>query len=105
MFRAMGFDDDQSSSLISVTDPTADATPCNVNLAVEVVREDRRPSDVPTRESVENAIAVQAATGGSTGGVLHLLAMACGAGIDLELTDFDPAANGAVTNSGCSDRQ
>ena len=42
-----------------------------------------------TRGSLENAIAAVAATGGSTNGVLHLLAVAHEAGIELELEDFD----------------
>ncbi|KDE58192.1 dihydroxy-acid dehydratase [Halostagnicola sp. A56] len=58
-------------------------------LGVEVVEEDRRPSDIITRESFENAIAVQTAIGGSTNGVLHLLALAREAGIDLDIEDFD----------------
>jgi len=58
-------------------------------LAVEVIEADRRPSDILSQESFENAIAVQTAIGGSTNAVLHLLAMAREAGIDLEITDFD----------------
>ncbi len=58
-------------------------------LAVEVVEEDRRPSDILTRESFENAIALQTAVGGSTNGVLHLLALAREAGVDLDMEDFD----------------
>ncbi|GAB7020426.1 dihydroxy-acid dehydratase [Halostagnicola bangensis] len=58
-------------------------------LGVEVVEEDRRPSDIISRKSFENAIAVQTAIGGSTNGVLHLLALAREAGVDLEIEDFD----------------
>jgi len=58
-------------------------------LAVEVIEERRRPSDVLSRASFENAIAVQTAVGGSTNGVLHLLALAAEAGIDLAIEDFD----------------
>ncbi|WP_338729553.1 dihydroxy-acid dehydratase [Haladaptatus sp. DJG-WS-42] len=58
-------------------------------LAVEVIREERRPSDILSRKSFENAIAVQTAIGGSTNGVLHLLALAREAGIDLDIDDFD----------------
>jgi dihydroxy-acid dehydratase len=58
-------------------------------LATEVVEADRRPSDILSRESFENAIAVQTAIGGSTNGVLHLLALAAEAGIDLDIDDFD----------------
>jgi dihydroxy-acid dehydratase len=58
-------------------------------LALECVREDRRPSDILTKESFENAIAVQVALGGSTNAVLHLLALAAEAGIDLSIEEFD----------------
>jgi len=58
-------------------------------LALECVHEDRRPSDILTEESFENAIAVQVALGGSTNGVLHLPALAAEAGIDLSIDDFD----------------
>jgi dihydroxy-acid dehydratase len=58
-------------------------------LAVEVIQEQRRPSDFLSRESFENAIALQVAVGGSTNGVLHLLALAAEAGIDLSIERFD----------------
>jgi dihydroxy-acid dehydratase len=58
-------------------------------LAVELVESDTRPSQVLTRESIENAISAIAATGGSTNGVLHLLAIAHEAGIELTIDDFD----------------
>ena len=50
---------------------------------------DIRPSQVITRESLENAIACVCASGGSTNGVLHLLAVAREAGVDLEIDDFE----------------
>jgi len=58
-------------------------------VVLDCVRNDRRPSDILTRESFENAIAVQVALGGSTNGVLHLLAMAAEAEIDLDIEEFD----------------
>ncbi len=58
-------------------------------LVMELLSRDLRPSQIVTRKSVENAIAAVAATGGSTNAVLHLLAIACEAGIKLELDDFD----------------
>ena len=58
-------------------------------LAVEVVEERRRPSDFLTRDSFENAIALQVAVGGSTNAVLHLLAMAAEAGVDLDIETFN----------------
>jgi dihydroxy-acid dehydratase len=58
-------------------------------LAMKLVTEDTRPSSILTREAFENAIAAVAATGGSTNGVLHLLAIAAEAGIELSIDDFD----------------
>ena len=61
-------------------------------LAMDLVRSDTRPSQIITREALENAIASIAATGGSTNGVLHLLAIARELGVPLELDDFDEIA-------------
>ncbi|MEF8907143.1 MAG: dihydroxy-acid dehydratase [Haloarculaceae archaeon] len=58
-------------------------------LAVEAVEAGRKPSDFLTKDSFENAITLQVAIGGSTNAVLHLLAMAAEAGIDLEIEEFD----------------
>jgi dihydroxy-acid dehydratase len=58
-------------------------------LALECVREERTPSSILTKESFENAVAVQVALGGSTNAVLHLLALAAEAGIDLSIEEFD----------------
>jgi dihydroxy-acid dehydratase len=61
-------------------------------LVLELVREDRRPSQIVTREALENAAASISATGGSTNGVLHLLAIARELSIPFELEDFDRIA-------------
>jgi dihydroxy-acid dehydratase len=61
-------------------------------MAMDLVRAETRPSELLTREAFENAIAAIAATGGSTNGVLHLLAIAREAGVPLELEDFDTIA-------------
>jgi dihydroxy-acid dehydratase len=63
-------------------------------LAVELVREDRRPSTILTRGSFRNAIVTLAAIGGSTNGVVHLLALAGRLGTDLSLDDFDRIGSG-----------
>jgi len=55
---------------------------------VEMIGEDLKPSDILTRAAFENAILVNAAVGGSTNAVLHLLALAGRVGIDLTLDDF-----------------
>ena len=61
-------------------------------LAMQLVRDDVRPSDIVTRDSLENAAASIAATGGSTNGVLHLIAIARELGIEFTLRDFDEVA-------------
>ena len=58
-------------------------------LVLDCIENGRRPSDILSRKSFENAIAVQTAIGGSTNGVLHLLALAAEAGVDLSIEDFD----------------
>ena len=58
-------------------------------LVVEVIEAGRKPSDFLSKESFENAIALQVAVGGSTNAVLHLLAMAAEAGVDLDIEDFN----------------
>ena len=57
--------------------------------AVELVLEDLRPSQIMTRQALENAITVDMAIGGSTNAVVHLIAIAGRLGIDLNLDDFD----------------
>ena len=56
---------------------------------VEMVDEDLKPSDILTREAFENAILANAAVGGSTNAVVHLLALAGRVGVDLTLKDFE----------------
>ena len=58
-------------------------------LVMDVLERGQRPSDVITRQSIENAIAAIACSGGSTNGVLHLLAVANEAGVELTIDDFD----------------
>jgi len=62
-------------------------------LAMDLVRRDVRPSSIVTRAAIENAIASVAATGGSTNGVLHLLAIAHEYGIDLDIDEFGAIAD------------
>ena len=56
---------------------------------LRLLEEDLRPRDILTRQAFENAIAVTLAMGGSTNVVLHLMAIANEAGVDLSLDDFD----------------
>ncbi|MGH2357286.1 MAG: dihydroxy-acid dehydratase [Candidatus Limnocylindria bacterium] len=61
-------------------------------LVMDLLRDDVRPSDIIDRRAIDNAIASIAATGGSTNGVLHLLAIASELGIGLELDEFGEIA-------------
>lgn len=64
---------------------------------VKMVEEDQRPSQIMTRAAFENAIRVNAAIGGSTNAVIHLIAIAGRLGVALELDDFDQLARDIPT--------
>ncbi len=88
-FEALGISPAGSSG-VPATDPRREevARECG-RLAVRMLKEGRRPSQVITRAALLNAIAAVMATGGSTNAVLHLLAVARTAGVELSLEDFD----------------
>jgi dihydroxy-acid dehydratase len=74
--------------------PAEDANKAQVaveagRLVVDVLERGVRPSDIVTRGALENAIATVACSGGSTNGVLHLLAIANEMGVELDIDDFD----------------
>jgi dihydroxy-acid dehydratase len=78
---------------VPATDPAKHDAAYEVGrIAMRLVRDDVRPSQILTRDALENAAASVAATGGSTNGVLHLLAIARELDIPLELDDFDRIA-------------
>jgi dihydroxy-acid dehydratase len=88
-FEVMGISPVDSAS-VPAMDPHKDEICVDAGrLVMSLLERDLRPSAIITRGSLENAIAAVAATGGSTNGVLHLLAVAYEAGVDLELEDFD----------------
>jgi dihydroxy-acid dehydratase len=62
-------------------------------LVLDLIKRDLRPSQLITKESLENSIALVAATGGSTNAVLHLMAIANEIGVELDLEDFDRIAS------------
>ncbi len=66
-----------------------DAARAAGELVMDLVARDLRPRRIVTRDAIDNAIAAVAATGGSTNSVLHLLAIAHEAGVDLQIDDFD----------------
>ena len=63
------------------------------HIILDCVKHDRKPRDIATRKAFENAIAGVAGTGGSTNAVLHLIAMAREAGVELVIEDFNPINN------------
>ena len=88
-FEALGISPGGSAMV-----PAEDADKATVaerigELVMRVLADDLRPSRVITRDSLENAIACVCASGGSTNGVLHLLAVAREAGVELEIDDFE----------------
>ena len=78
------------SGSVPATDPKkADVARAAGERVMSLVRSGLRPRDVITKAALENAIASVATTGGSTNAVLHLIAIAREAGLELELADFD----------------
>ena len=78
------------SGSVPATDPAKAAVArATGQRVVDLVRRGVRPRDILTRAALENAITAVAATGGSTNAVLHLLAIAREAHVDLSLADFD----------------
>src|SRR5215831_2081134 len=78
-----------NTAAVPQVDPRKEAIAARCGQVVmDAVRADRKPRDIATRKAFENAIAAVAATGGSTNSVLHLLAMAHEAGVDLAIDDF-----------------
>jgi dihydroxy-acid dehydratase len=74
---------------VPAMDPQKDQTSFDCGKVVmNVLQKGIKPRDILTREAFENAIASVAATGGSTNAVLHLLAIAREAGVELEIDDF-----------------
>jgi dihydroxy-acid dehydratase len=88
-FEVMGISP-VAANIVPAQEPTkADVAEAAGRLVMDVLRRGQRPSDIITRESLENAIAAVAASGGSTNAVLHLLAVAREAGVALDIDDFD----------------
>jgi len=88
-FEMMGISPMGPSAVPAQAPTKAEAAFQAGELVMDVLKAGLLPSDLITRESIENAIAAVTSSGGSTNGVLHLLAVAREMGIDLELEDFD----------------
>ena len=78
------------SSTMAAEDPEkADSAARSAEVLVDAIKANIRPRDLLTREAFENAISVIMAVGGSTNSVLHLLAIARTAGVELSIDDFE----------------
>jgi dihydroxy-acid dehydratase len=88
-FEALGISPGGSAMVPAEDDEKGTVAEKIGELAMRVLSEDLRPSQVITRNSLENAIACACATGGSTNVVLHLLAVAREAGVELSIDDFE----------------
>ena len=79
-----------NTAMVPQVDPRkADVAAYCGRVILDAVKNERRPRAICTRQAFENAIAGVAATGGSTNSVLHLLAMAREAGVELKIDDFN----------------
>ncbi len=88
-FEALGMSLMSSSTMANPDAEKVDSTAESARVLVEAVRRNIRPRDIITRKSIENAVALIMATGGSTNGVLHFLAIAHAAEVEWTLDDFE----------------
>jgi dihydroxy-acid dehydratase len=88
-FEALGMSLLYSSTMASPDQEKLDSAAESGRVLVEAVKKNLKPSTIVTRESIENAVALIMALGGSTNAVLHYLAIANAAGIDWTLDDFE----------------
>ena len=88
-FEALGLSLPFSSTMANVEDEKRSSTEESARVLVEAVRQNICPRDIVTRESIENAVAVIMAIGGSTNAVLHFLAIAHAAEVEWTIDDFE----------------
>lgn len=88
-FEALGMSQLYSSNLANPDQEKIDSAAQSAQILVEAVKKGIKPRDIVTRESIENAVALIMATGGSTNAVLHYLAIAHAAGVEWTLDDFE----------------
>ena len=88
-FEALGMSLPFASTMANVEDPIVAHTQEAARVLVEAVKADLKPRDIVTKKSLENAVAVIMATGGSTNAVLHFLAIAHAAEVPWTIDDFE----------------
>jgi len=88
-FEALGMSLLGSSQMASPDPEKADSAAASARTLVNAIERDLKPRDIITRKSIENAIALVMATGGSTNAVLHYLAIAAAAEVEWNIDDFE----------------
>lgn len=88
-FEALGMSLPYSSTMANVHQEKTDSAAESARVLVQAIAADLKPRDIVTRASLENAVAVVMATGGSTNAVLHILAIAHAAEVEWSIDDFE----------------
>ncbi|MBN3763329.1 dihydroxy-acid dehydratase [Burkholderia sp. Ac-20365] len=88
-FEALGMSLMYSSTMANPDPEKVDSAAESARVLVEAVKQDRKPRDIITKKSIENAVALIMATGGSTNAVLHYLAIAHAAEVEWTIDDFE----------------
>ncbi|KWH61472.1 dihydroxy-acid dehydratase [Burkholderia anthina] len=88
-FEALGMSLLYSSTMANPDQEKVDSAAESARVLVEAVKRDLKPRDIITKQSIENAVSVIMATGGSTNAVLHYLAIAHAAEVDWTIDDFE----------------
>lgn len=88
-FEALGMSLPYSSTMSNIDAEKVTSTEESARVLIEAVRNDLKPRDIITKKSIENAVAVLMATGGSTNAVLHFLAIAKAADVAWSYEDFE----------------
>ena len=88
-FEALGMSLPYSSTMANPHDETQNSAKESARVLIEAIKKDLKPRDIVTKKSIENAVAVIMATGGSTNAVLHFLAIAHTAGVEWTIDDFE----------------
>jgi dihydroxy-acid dehydratase len=88
-FEALGMSLLYSSTMANPDDEKVTSAAESARVLVEAVKQDLKPRDIITKKSIENAVAVIMATGGSTNAVLHYLAIAHAAEVEWSIDDFE----------------
>ena len=88
-FEALGISLPYSSTMANPHDEKVNSARESASVLIEAIKKDLKPRDIVTRRSIENAVAVIMAIGGSTNAVLHFLAIAHAAGVDWSIDDFE----------------